>query len=309
MTREILDRNTTTRIQGGIDIRWAIVKGLTNTVRLSGDFYHIRRDLYYPRILPRLGNNIGSAELGQYDKTSALVEDFLEYKHAFTGDLSMEAIGGVSYQRDRYDQTDLAASGFGSDDLKNYNFSSGNAISKPLTDITENTILSAFARVRFNMSDKYLFAASIRRDGASVFAADNKYGVFPSVSAAWRVTGEKFMEKFTWVSNLKLRASWGQAGNPAIKPYQSLLLGKTVNTGQGAGAGLAVGIAPTFANPALKWETTAQTNIGLDLGLLRDRFRITFDYYIKKLPTCWPWYSYRHQAVLVRASVQARGRS
>ncbi len=282
VAKEVLDRNTTTRVQGGVDLRWAIIKGLTNTIRLSGDFYHIRRDLYFPRILPRLGNNIGSAELGQYDKTSALVEDFLEYKHQFTSDLSMEAIGGVSYQRERYNTTDLAASGFGSDDLKNYNFSSANTVSKPVTDVSENTILSAFARVRFNLSDKYLFAASIRRDGASVFAANNKYGVFPSVSAAWRVTGEKFMEKFTWLSNLKLRASWGQAGNPAIKPYQSLLLGKTVNTGQGAGAGLSVGVAPTFPNPNLKWETTAQTNIGLDMGLLSDRFRLSFDYYIKK---------------------------
>jgi len=85
-----------------------------------------------------------------------------------------------------------------------------------------------------------------------------------------------------WISNLKLRASWGQAGNPAIKPYQSLLLGRTVNTGQGAGTGLAVGLAPTFPNPNLKWETTAQTNIGLDAGFMRERFRLTFDYYIKK---------------------------
>ncbi|MDF2188116.1 TonB-dependent receptor [Paraflavitalea sp. CAU 1676] len=282
VAKEVLDRNTTTRIQGGIDIRWTIAKGLTNTARISGDFYHIRRDLYFPRILPRLGNNIGSAELGQYDKTSALAEDFLEYKHSFGKDLTMEAIGGVSFQRDRYNQTDLAASGFGSDDLKNYNFSSANTVSKPLTDVTENTIISAFGRVRFNLKDKYLLAASIRRDGASVFAENNKYGVFPSVSAAWRVSGEEFMERFGWLSNLKLRASWGQAGNPAIKPYQSLLLGKTVNTGQGAGSGLAVGVAPTFPNPNLKWETTAQTNIGVDLGLLSDRFRFTFDYYIKK---------------------------
>lgn len=282
VAKEVLDRNTTTRVQGGVDIRWTIFKGFTNTVRLSGDYYHIRRDLYFPRILPRLGNNIGSAELGQYDKTSGLVEDFLEYRQQFTSDLNMEAIAGVSYQHDRYDQTDLAASGFGSDDLKNYNFSSANTVSKPVTDVSENTILSAFARVRFNYKEKYLLAASIRRDGASVFAENNKYGVFPSVSAAWRISGEEFMEKFAWLSNLKLRASWGQAGNPAIKPYQSLLLGKTVNTGQGAGSGLSVGVAPTFPNPNLKWETTRQTNIGLDMGLLNDRFRITLDYYIKK---------------------------
>lgn len=281
VAKEVLDRNTTTRIQGGIDIRAVIVKGLTNTLRLSGDYYHVRRDLYFPRILPRMGNNIGSAELGQYDKTSALVEDFLEYKRVLSDKVSMEAIGGVSLQRERYDQTDLAASGFGTDELKNYNFSSANTVSKPVTDIIENTILSAFARLRVNIQEKYLFAASIRRDGASVFAENNKYGIFPSVSAAWRISEESFMSGLNWLSNLKLRASWGQAGNPAIKPYQSLLLGRTVNTGQGAGSGLSVGVAPTFPNPNLKWETTSQINIGLDAGLLNDKYRISFDYYIK----------------------------
>lgn len=282
VANEVLDRNTTTRIQGGIDFRATIIKGLTNTTRVSADFYHIRRDLYFPKILLRLGNNIGVAELGQYDKTTVLAEDFLEYRYNLSSNTYLEAIGGVSFQRERLNSVDLSASGFGSDALKNYNFSSANTVSKPLTDINESTILSAFARVRFNLKDKYLFAASIRRDGASVFAENNKYGVFPSVSAAWRISQESFLETSNWLSNLKLRASWGQSGNPAIKPYQSLLLGRTVNTGQGAGTGLSVGLAPTFPNPNLKWETTTQTNIGFDAGIQNEKYRLTFDYYIKK---------------------------
>ncbi len=278
---EVLDQSTTTRVQGGIDLKTVIAKNLNNTTRISADFYHIRRDLYFPKILPRLGNNIGSAELGLYDKTSILAEDFLEYKYSFSEDTYLEAIGGVSFQRERYNTVDLAASGFGSDALKNFNFSSANSVSKPMTDITENTILSAFGRVRYNLMGKYLLAASIRRDGASVFAANNKYGVFPSLSAGWRISEESFLKSSKLVSNLKVRASWGKAGNPAIKPYQSLLLGRTVNTGQGAGTGLAVGLAPTFPNPNLKWETTTQTNVGLDAGILNERFRLTFDYYFK----------------------------
>ncbi|SIO45960.1 SusC/RagA family TonB-linked outer membrane protein [Chitinophaga niabensis] len=281
VAKEVLDRNTTTRVQGGLDFKAQILKGLSNTTRVSADFYHIRRDLYFPRLLPRLGNAIGSAELGLYDKTSVLAEDFLEYKYDISHDTYLEAIAGVSFQRDRFNSVDLAASGFGSDALKNYNFSSANTVSKPLTDVTESTIISGFARVRLNLKNKYLLAASIRRDGASVFAENNKYGVFPSVSAAWRVSEEDFLKESKWLSNLKLRASWGQAGNPAIKPYQSLLLGRTVNTGQGAGTGQAVGLAPTFPNPNLKWETTSQTNIGLDAGFLNEKFRLTFDYYVK----------------------------
>jgi outer membrane cobalamin receptor len=207
---------------------------------------------------------------------------FWSIKKNISTDTYVEAIGGVSFQRERYNTVDLAASGFGSDALKNYNFSSANSVSKPLTDITENTIISAFARVRLNLKERYLFAASIRRDGASVFAENNKYGVFPSVSAAWRVSEEAFLKSSDLISNLKVRASWGQAGNPAIKPYQSLSLGRTVNTGQGAGTGLAVGVAPTFPNPNLKWETTTQTNIGIDAGILNERYRLSFDVYDKK---------------------------
>jgi TonB-linked SusC/RagA family outer membrane protein len=281
VAKEVLDRNTTTRVQGSVDLRATIIKNLTNTTRFSTDYYQIRRDLYFPKILPRLGQAAGVAELGEYNKTSVLVEDFLEYRHNFSDITYLEAIGGVSFQRERLNTVDLAASGFANDDLKNYNFSSANTVSKPVTDIIESTIISAFFRARFNLRDKYMFAASIRRDGASVFAENNKYGIFPSVSAAWRLSQEDFLSSVRWVSDLKVRASWGQAGNPAIKPYQSLLLGRTVNTGQGAGTGLAVGLAPTFPNPDLKWETTSQVNIGVDAGLWNQRIRFTFDYYIK----------------------------
>ncbi|MGX5818173.1 SusC/RagA family TonB-linked outer membrane protein [Chitinophaga lutea] len=281
MALEVLDRNTTTRFQGALDFKATLAKGLENITRVAADYYHIRRDLYFPRILPQLGGGIGNAELGNYDKTSVLAEDYLQYRYNFDPTTYIEAIAGISYQKDRLNTTDIAASGFGSDDLKNYNFSSANSVSKPVTDVIESTLISAFGRVRFNLKDKYLFAVSLRRDGASVFAENNKYGTFPSVSAGWRMSEEEFMKGIEWLSNVKIRASWGEAGNPAIKPYQSLLLGRTVNTGQGAGTGLVVGIAPTLPNPDLKWETTAQTDVGIDLGFVNERFRLTFDYYIK----------------------------
>jgi TonB-linked SusC/RagA family outer membrane protein len=282
VSKEVLDRSTTHRVQGGADLKAAIIKGLSNTARFDADFYHIRRDLYFPRILPRLGQAAGVAELGEYDKISVLAEDFLEYRYLFSSQTYIEGIGGVSFQRDRLNTTDLAATGFANDDLKNYNFSSANTVSKPVTDVIESTITSAFFRGRLSIKNKYLFAGSIRRDGASVFAENNKYGVFPSVSAGWRLSEEDLFKKLSWISNLKLRASWGQAGNPAIKPYQSLLLGRTVNTGQGAGTGLSVGLAPTFPNPNLKWETTTQTDIGFDAGILKERIKLTLDYYFKK---------------------------
>jgi TonB-linked SusC/RagA family outer membrane protein len=282
LAKEVLDQNTTSRIQGGVDFKVGLIKGLTNTARLGGDFYHIRRDLYFPRILPRLGNNIGAAELGLYDKLSVLAEDFLEYKYDLSEGTYIEAIAGASIQKERFNSIDLAATGFANDELKNYNSNAANTVSKPVTDVSENTIISNFARVRFNHKEKYLLAASVRRDGASVFATNNKYGVFPSVSAGWRISEESFLNKKDWLSTLKVRASWGQAGNPAIKPYQSLRLGRSVNTSQGGGTTVVVGLAPTMDNPNLKWETTAQVNLGLDAGIMNEKYRITFDYYVKR---------------------------
>jgi TonB-linked SusC/RagA family outer membrane protein len=281
LAMEALDQNTITRIQGGVDVKVEVLKGLTNTTRIGGDFTDTRRDLYFPRILPRLGNNIGAAELGLYDKSSMVLEDFLEYKYELSSDTYLEGIAGMSMQKDRYNAIDISASGFGSDDMKNYNISAANSVNKPITDVQQSAILSSFGRVRFNHQEKYLIAASIRRDGASVFAPNNKYGVFPSVSAGWRISEEAFLKTVSTISSLKLRASWGQSGNPAIKPYQSMSLGRTINTGQGAGTGLNVGIAPTLENPNLKWETTTQTNIGIDAGILDDKFRLTLDYYVK----------------------------
>lgn len=281
VAKEVLDQNTTTRMQGGIDVKAEIIKGLSNTARIGADFYHIRRDLYFPRILPRLGNNIGAAELNQYDKLSVLMEDFLEYKYDISEGTYVEVIAGASLQRDRFNSLEVKASGFATDDMKNANINAASSVSKPVSDISENTILSSFARARFNYKEKYLLAASVRRDGASVFAGNNKYGVFPSVSGGWRISEESFLKDADWMSTLKLRASWGQTGNPAIKPYQSLQVGRVVNTGQGAGTGLVVGLAPTIANKNLKWETTSQTNIGIDAGVMNEKYRITFDYYVK----------------------------
>jgi len=279
--KRAVDRNTTTRAQGGVDFRVELAKNLTNNTRIFGDFYQTRKDLYFPLVLQVASSGIGFAQLGNYDKLSVLVEDYLEYKADLTDNINLDVVAGVSLQKDRNNTTDLEGSGFGSDDLKNYNFVSAASTSKPVTNVTEQTIASAFGRVRLSLFNKFLLSASLRRDGASVFAENNKYGVFPSVSGAWKLSEEAFLTDATWISNAKLRASWGKSGNPAIKPYQSLLLGNTVNTGQGAGAGLSVGLSPTFPNPDLKWETGIQTDIGFDADFFNGRLHFSADFYIK----------------------------
>ena len=133
------------------------------------------------------------------------------------------------------------------------------------------------------MKDKYLLTASYRADGSSVFGENNKWGYFPSISAAWRVSEEKFLKDIDLFSDLKLRASWGVTGNQSISPYASLsqiLSGANYpyNGGDNTDIGFSIVRA---ANPDLKWESTTQTDVGLDLGLFNGRLTASLDYYVK----------------------------
>lgn len=279
-TKESLDRNTVTRFQGGMDFTVKLIEGLTNTARFGGDYFSARADLYFPIVLAQLSSGVGIGQLTTTNSISVVGENFLEYKKKF-GKLDFDGVLGASVQSSQQDIIQLLGSKYINDDLKNYNFSAAGSVSKPVTDIIKNNLVSAFGRLRLNYKDRYLFSASIRRDGASVFSKNHKYGVFPSVGLAWRASEEQFVKNFSAISNLKIRGSWGQSGNPAIQPYQSLLLGNIINTAQGAGSGLAVGLSPTLPNDNLTWETTTQSNLGLDLGILNDKYRVSFDYYIK----------------------------
>ena len=137
---------------------------------------------------------------------------------------------------------------------------------------------SQFGRANFDFDDKYLLTATVRRDGASNFSKNEKYAIFPSAAFGWKISNENFLNGSQTVSNLKLRASWGKTGNQAISAYQSLsrlsAIYSSVNGQQ------VVAVTPNQpANPDLKWETSIQTNIGVDFGFLNDRFSGSIDYY------------------------------
>ncbi|HEY4619203.1 MAG TPA: TonB-dependent receptor [Flavobacterium sp.] len=132
---------------------------------------------------------------------------------------------------------------------------------------------SFFGSGTYGYANKYFATATIRADASSRFGPNNKWGYFPSVSAGWMVSKEKFLEKADWISNLKLRASWGQSGNQEIpnNAYETL-----VSTSGGV-----VNII-RYGNPDLKWETTAQTNFGVDLSTFNNKLSFTADYFVKK---------------------------
>lgn len=149
---------------------------------------------------------------------------------------------------------------------------------------THNALVSYFGRVNYAYKDRYLFEANLRRDASSRFAKDNRVGIFPSFAAGWRLSEENFMKKLSFLSNLKLRASWGELGNQEIGsdfPYtSSIALGSTNYL---IGGQIVNGAAQeVLANKHIKWETTATTNIGADAGFFNQRLTLTADYYIRK---------------------------
>jgi TonB-linked SusC/RagA family outer membrane protein len=147
-------------------------------------------------------------------------------------------------------------------------------------------LASYLARVNYTFNDRYLFSASIRRDGSSNFGPNNKWGNFPSVSAGWNISEENFMKELTFINSLKIRASWGQLGNDAIGAFGYL---NTIRSGTASdnyvfGAGQDIVLGSTMSrpgNPNLKWETTEQTNIGVDAAFFNQKVYLTADYYIK----------------------------
>ena len=219
----------------------------------------------------------GFASLSNRRGTNLLSENYLTYKQKIgKGDLTI--LAGYSYQKEETVRFSALTRELIADRFLFYNLEVGHLDTRRVTsNITERTIQSQFARINYDYDDRYLFTATIRRDGSSNFAANNKYGIFPSGAFGWKVSNEKFLKDSETISNLKLRASYGVTGNQAISPYQSL---ERIGF-QGA---TAIATDPSFsllqeANPNLKWESSFQTNIGVDVGFLNNRYNISLDYY------------------------------
>ena len=178
----------------------------------------------------------------------------------------------------------ISAQGFFSDQTGINDLGGASQINQRYNAQSKQVLNSYLGRVNYVFDEKYMITASYRADGSSVFGANNKWGYFPSAAAAWRISQESFLENVKSISNLKLRASWGKTGNQAIQPYQTL---STIASGfnypydgnSSPNIGFALGRA---ANPDLKWETTEQTNVGMDFGFFSERLVATVDVYKKR---------------------------
>jgi TonB-dependent starch-binding outer membrane protein SusC len=262
---------------------WEIVEGLHLRSSIGGDYYEDRYDSYWPSTLGRSG--IVPPVIPEANATTDrsfvwLNENTVTYSKNFNDRHFINAVAGVTSQRSLTESAYLTAINFPNDLVPTIN--AGQIIGGG-TIRSEWSLFSYLARVNYAYDSRVLLTATIRRDGSSRFGAGNKWGAFPSLSAGWNIARENFLQGVNAISDLKLRVSYGYAGNNTIGNYNSIGLLSSSPYVFGSGLGrVANGLEPiNLSNQQLGWEVMRQTDIGLDLGLWNNRISLIVDYFDK----------------------------
>lgn len=276
LTRYIDKQNKSFNTLGTAFGEYYITDDLKFRSSISGNLSNTRYNSYrfknqgygYSSLLAAEGNSQTSYSLNW------LSENTLTYDKRFN-DHSLNVLAGYSVQKQRDEFASVTSGSFPNDLVETLN---AGVVTSGSTFATEWSIISYLARAQYNFQNKYFFTAAIRRDGSSRFGTATRWGYFPSVSAGWLISDEKFMQNLKAVNLLKLRVSYGVAGNNQIPNYGSISLLGTSNYASGGSlaSGLAIG---NIANTNLKWERTNQLNIGLDLRMLNDRIGVSAEFY------------------------------
>ncbi|WP_200585879.1 SusC/RagA family TonB-linked outer membrane protein [Pedobacter segetis] len=261
-----------------------ILKGLKYKLNFGLNYNTGRTDQYLPTTLFSQTANQGTATINNTEYTNLLIENTLNYNKTI-GDHSFSGLFGYTRQTIKNFNNSVQTTGFVTDAYAYNNLAAGVVRSDATSNNTLEGLESYLFRANYSYKSKYLITTSARLDGSSVFAKNNKWGTFPSVALAWNIGNENFIRDLGTFDNLKLRASYGELGNPGVDPGASLT--KLAQNGNnyilGASQSLVAGIAAnTLGNDNLKWETTKQYNYGIDVGFFKNRLSASLDYYTKK---------------------------
>jgi TonB-dependent starch-binding outer membrane protein SusC len=278
------DRTVIDRMMANISAEYEIIPGLKAKVFVAANTSSGKRNSYFSEDLINYTPYGGVASLGNTNFTSYQIDYTANYFKKIGENQSLSLLGGFSYQNFDNSFSSITTRNFLNGSLSTNKVQSASDFTVPSTsDRQFKEIQSTFARANYDIAGKYLLTATIRRDGASVFGTNNKYGIFPSFSAGWRISDEEFMKNQTTFTNLKLRAGWGKVGTANIEPYQSLV---TYNADPRVGALLggsfkAGSSASREANADLQWESTSSINIGLDYGILNNKIQGSVEFFNK----------------------------
>ena len=261
------------------------IKGLTINSTFSYYLYHRATYRYYPSTLPRKSENEGGdAYRSDWDENSFSSETTATYKFK-RGTHSFDVMGGFSAYRYVGHDFSLSGSGYMDDEVKwnNMNAVKDKETYNASTSYTKRTKMSAFARFNYNWKSRYYLTATGRFDGASNFAADNKWAFFPSTALKWSVSDETFLKGADWLDDLSLRFSIGSTGNDAISSYRSLAVMSSTTGGYLFDESQpAAYYRSRLDSPDLTWEKTITYNLALDLSMLKNRINFTAEIYKSK---------------------------
>jgi len=289
------DRGNSPRFLGNAYVEWEIIEGLKARTSFGTEYNTDTRNQFVPATMPSntaptanlsnpLASNIAAAKR-MNTGSNWLWENTLNYNRVFAQNHSLNFLAGYTAQSAVSSGNVITGvNGSFVNDLITNISGAGNTVST--NAYSKNNLVSLLGRVNYSYKDKYMFSAAIRRDGSSRFGSRNRYATFPSVSAAWRLSEENFMKNIAWISDLKIRGSYGLTGNNNIGNYSSQSYATQANYVFGAGSGGRVfGYAATnIGNQSLTWETNQQFDAGMEFGVWKDRLYLSADIY-KRLTT------------------------
>jgi TonB-linked SusC/RagA family outer membrane protein len=281
------EKAITYRTIGNVQTEYSLpwINGLRANLNLGFDVTKAERDNFTPSVLHRevVTGNGGKQTRFTPSQVNTVLETYLNYTTPKPiGPGTLDLTGGYSWTKSHLDSTYYEANGLVTDALGNDGLSAATSV-KNIEFLQDSKLISFFGRANYNIQDKYIFAASVRRDGSSRFGAANDYGTFPSASVAWRLSEEPFMKGFKGLSDLKLRGSWAKTGNQSFGnylAYSSYQLGDGQTQYQ-FGDTVFTTSRPSAVDPNIKWEATRAFNVGLDFGFSNQRFSGSIDWYDK----------------------------
>ncbi|MDO3693271.1 TonB-dependent receptor [Wenyingzhuangia sp. chi5] len=253
-------------------LSYDVIKGLTAKSTLNFDNSDNTTENYSP------SSNLNSirGSYNTYRRQNFVNENTLNYSFNIAEDHHFTALAGMSFNSYKITKASLSSGNL----YNSYTIETLPSGSLGSTNSAKNTQVSYFGRLQYDYQEKYLFSASMRRDGSSKFGSQQRWGSFPSLSLGWRVTQEDFMKSVDWLSELKIRASYGVNGSNNIGNYAAFSTLGTYNYALGNGTGQGQGVSG-IPNPYLHWEESKSKDFGLDFGLFNNRITGIFDYYTK----------------------------
>jgi len=269
------------RFQGNGFVEINFLKDFIFRSTFGAQIYNSRNGQYVPTTLVDGRNTGGSGSITSQKNTTLLNENYLTYNKSINESNKVSVMAGYSYQSYRGESWNTANRNFITNSFSFWNLGGGSDYQNSSSSLTKWVLASFYGRLNYSYRNKYLVTFTGRYDGSSRFGENNKWAFFPSGAFAWNVMEEPFLEDLSWLSHLKLRVSYGKTGNTEIGSYQSLAKFSPALTISNGNAVNAV-IPSSVANDNLSWESTGQTDIGLDLGFLKERLIFNADYYNKK---------------------------